>query len=90
MLPCSHCIMSFHCVIIPLLVAAAFVGRGPYAYLSICTLIVCCNDSCMYFRASSCHFLCLGQLFLVWGPEFRGSVNLDEKKFTALFAANSN
>jgi len=29
-------------------------------------------------------------IFLAWGPEFRGSVNLDGKKITALFAANSN
>jgi len=90
MLPCSHYIMSFYCVIIPLLVAAAFMGRGPYACLSIYTLILCCSDSCLYFRASSCHFLCLGQLFLAWGLDFRGSMNLDGKKITALYALTSN
>jgi hypothetical protein len=43
-------------------------------------------DYTAYFRASSHHFLCLGQLFLDWGQDFRGFVNLDGKKITALFA----
>ena len=63
----------------------------PYAYLSIWTLILWCNDiSSRYFRVSSCPFLCLGRLFIAWGPNFRGSVKLDGKKFTALLALNSN
>jgi len=59
--------------------------------LSIQTLILWCSDiSCMYFRASLCHFLCMGQRFLAWCPDLRGFVNLDGEKITALLALNSN
>jgi len=35
-------------------------------------------------------FSALGQLFIAWGPDFKGSVKLDGKKITALFALPSN
>jgi len=34
----------------------------------------------MYFRASSCHVLCLAQLFPAWDPDFKGVYKLGWEK----------